>query len=175
MTTKISRHRVKPRVDGVYYHVMTRTAQGFFLLEDDDFREVVYDMIRFYAQVYYLQVHAIGVMSNHYHVVLRMDRPDMDEVEVRRRFELMQTRRANKRKWSPVIAASFHERLCDLSKMMWDINRGIAWQYNRLFDRTGHLWGGRFKSVLVQPSRIVEGNELRGTQCGQSKEGRRPQ
>ncbi len=150
MNNKISRHRVKPRVNGVYYHVMTRTAQGFFLLQDDDFREVVYDIIRFYARVYYVEVQAIAVMSNHYHVVLRMDRPDLDKDEVRRRFELMQTRRANKRKWSPVIAAAFHERLGDLSKLMWDINRGISWKHNRAFERKGHLWGCRFKSILIE-------------------------
>jgi len=150
MIKNVSRHRVKPDVDGINYHVMTKTAQGLFLLEQNDYRDVIYDIIRFYAEVYYVQIHAISVMSNHYHVVLRMGQPEFDEEEVRRRFELMQTRRAYKRKWSPVIAAKFHRRFCNLSKLMWDINRGVAWKHNREFGRSGHLWGARFKSVLVE-------------------------
>ncbi len=75
MTTEISPHRVKSRVDGVNYNVMTRTARGFFLLGEDDFLAVNYDIIRFLTQVYFAQLHTIAVMSNHCHRVLHMGGP----------------------------------------------------------------------------------------------------
>jgi hypothetical protein len=39
---------------------------------------------------------------------------------------------------------------CDLSKLMWDINRSLSTTFNKMRATNGHLWGSRFKSLLIE-------------------------
>jgi len=141
--------RLKPDKDGTCYHVMTRTAQAKWWFEDE-FRETVYDRILFFCRIYYVDLYALTCMSNHYHACLNMRRPEMDRTEVKRRFEELQKFRARPRKWCSALAEKWHDRFCDLSKLMWDINRSLSWDFNRKHKTNGHLWGSRFKSLLIE-------------------------
>jgi hypothetical protein len=141
--------RLKPDKDGSCYHIMVRTAQAKWWFHED-FRSIIYDRILFFAKVYYLDVYAITCLSNHFHLCLSMRRPEMDRDEVRRRFELLQGFRARPRKWCPTLAKAWHDRFCDLSKLMWDIDRSLSWTFNRKHKTHGHLWGSRFKSILIE-------------------------
>jgi hypothetical protein len=58
----MSRRRLKPKGDVVYHHVMTRTAQQKFWLEDPEIKPVFIDLIMFYSQVYYVDV--LGYVCN---------------------------------------------------------------------------------------------------------------
>jgi len=142
--------RLKPQVERAHYHVMTRTAQGAHWFDRDEFRQTVYDTIVAYASIYYVDLAAICCMSNHYHIAMTMRRPQFDRDEVKRRFLLMQALRAQPRKWSVSLEKIYHDRFCDLSKCMWDVNRSLSWTYNKRYGTSGHLWGSRFKSLLVE-------------------------
>jgi len=50
--------------------------------------------------------------------------------------------------WHP--CRKWHERFCDLSKLMWDINRSLSTTFNKMRETNGHLWGSRFKSLLIE-------------------------
>ena len=45
---------------------------------------------------------------------------------------------------------AFRQRMFDVSEFMKTYNQRVAADFNRRHSRTGILWGGRFKSVLVQ-------------------------
>jgi len=142
--------------DGALFHVMTRTVQQMFLLVDPDLKQEFVNLIDFYGQVYYVDVFAHVVMSNHWHLAIRVNRPEMDEDDVRRRYELSKQRLANKRQWQPHMAQRLHKRYTSLSWFMWEINRRLSVFYNKKHKTKGHLWAERFKSVNVEKERLLD-------------------
>ena len=147
----MGKRRLKPTGKTVYHHVMTRTAQGVFWLEEPVVKEIFNDVVDFYTQVYYVTDLARICMSNHTHLVLEVNRPDFDTQDIRRRYELAQTRIVKQRPFREDRAEHFYKRYTDLSWFMWEINRQMAVRYNDLKQTKGHLWGARFKNVVVEP------------------------
>ena len=70
------------------YQVMNRTIQGLFLWDQNNFRQTVYERIRFFCRVYYVKLREVCVMSNRYHVVLDIEFPELDAKNIRERYEL---------------------------------------------------------------------------------------
>ena len=60
--------RLKSHLDGQAYHVMHRTVRQAFLFGDDVSKEWIYQEILALAEIYTVDLHAIAVMSNHYHM-----------------------------------------------------------------------------------------------------------
>ena len=147
----MGRRRLKPTGEKVFHHVMTRTAQGIFWLEEPEVKEIFNEIVDFYTQVYYVTDLARTCMSNHTHLVLEVNRPEFDTEDIRRRYELAQTRIVKQRPFREDRAEHFYKRYTDLSWFMWEINRQMAVRYNQLKQTKGHLWGARFKNVVVEP------------------------
>ncbi len=146
----MARRRLKP--DGIsYHHVMIRTAQGVFWLEEPEVKKFFADLVYFYTQVYYIEDLAQSCMSNHTHLVLKVNPPGFDKDEVRRRYDLAQTRLVKPREFREELAEYYYKKYTDLSWFMWEINRKMAVLYNEMKGTRGHLWGARFKNVVVQP------------------------
>ena len=59
-----------------YYHVISRTVLKSFLL-DDNAREKFLSILRKLARVYFVKVVTFSLMSNHFHLIVRM-LPDDD-------------------------------------------------------------------------------------------------
>ncbi|WP_370978857.1 transposase [Agaribacterium sp. ZY112] len=156
-----------------YYHCVSRCVRRAFLCGKDQLTGCDYEHRRLWveerilmlAKVFAIDVCAYAVMSNHYHVVVRVDRDqalnwsDKDVVErwhrlykgnlLSQRFirdELLD--KAEAKVLSDIIA-NWRERLYSISLFMQLINEGIAREANAEDQCTGRFWEGRYKSQAL--------------------------
>ncbi|MDJ0841863.1 MAG: transposase [Acidobacteriota bacterium] len=142
--------RIKLQKDGALYHIMTRTAQQVHWLKDPAVKEMLADHLGQLTDVFYCSVLTHTFLGNHYHLLLRVDRPEFDLEDIKRRFELAESRKVNPRRFHDHMAEYLYNRYTDLSDFMYYFNRGTAVAYNKQAGTNGHLWGGRFKNVVVE-------------------------
>ncbi|AVV83517.1 hypothetical protein SPWS13_1724 [Shewanella putrefaciens] len=154
--------------DTPFYHCCSRVVRRAFLCGDDDYSGKNYDHRRAWVEsllfkleaIFAIDVVAFAVMSNHLHVVLRIDvetanRWSDREVleqwhklfkgnELTQKFakgELVEAHEVNRLKHS---IATYRSRLCDISWFMRCLNEPIARQANQEDNCTGRFW----KAVL---------------------------
>ena len=159
------RPRIEAEGEG-FYHVVSRIAGRRFLLDEKEQR-VLLGMIRAAAAFSGVEVYTYAVMSNHFHLLVRVPRKrEVDEKELLRRMEaLYGTPRFLKvlEKWetwtkrhqeSRVEAekARLRARMYDLSQFCKTFKEAYTQDYNRRHDNTGSIWEGRFKSILLEGS-----------------------
>ena len=177
----MARRRLKPKQETTYYHVMTRTAQQKFWLEESEIKDLFIDFIDFYADVYCVEILVHNCLSNHYHLVLKMSRPAFDLEDIAKRYQRAQTRLASPRPFQEPMAKHFYNRYTDLSMFMWEINSRMARTYNKKMHTKGHLWGG---SVERDPGQEFDrrarqtpagSHHLCGAKRGQGGDRRRPE
>ena len=156
--------------DTPFYHVISRCVRRTFLCGKDRAtgrsyehrRGWIEERIRLLASVFSLDVAAYAVMSNHYHLVVKLSPAEVDcwsNDEVLARW-------CSLYKGPPLVqrylrgddlcpaelrrvdeyANRFRARLGDLSWFMKCLNEPIARQANREDQCTGHFWESRFKS-----------------------------
>ncbi len=161
--------------DTPWYHVVNRCVRRAFLCGQDSATGQNFDhrrgwietRIRELASVFTIDVAAYAVMSNHYHVVLRVDegraRALDDDAVLRRWTQLFTGPLLVQRYLSEArsqmgqaecdkvaeFAALYRSRLHDLSWFMRALNESIARQANAEDDCTGRFWEGRFKSQAL--------------------------
>jgi putative transposase len=159
--------------DTPYYHCIARCVRRAFLCGEDHYsgqnfdhrRTWLVDRLRRQSAIFGIDVCAYAIMSNHYHVVLRVDRERVlqwTDQEVIERWTmlfvgppLIQAARAGKtlnaaqQKTVRNIAAVWRRRLYDLSWFMRCLNESISRQANAEDDCTGRFWEGRFKSQAL--------------------------
>jgi REP element-mobilizing transposase RayT len=124
------------------------------------------------AAVFAIDVAAYAVMSNHFHIVVRVDverARAWDRDEILRRWtslstgpELVQRYRAHPDNLCAaelarvdLWVATYRERLVDLSWFMRLMNEPIARQANAEDGVTGRFWEGRFKSQALLDEQAV--------------------
>ena len=160
---KIRRTKVHGR-DAVY-HCMTRVVNGERLFKDLE-KEMLRKMIWQVADFCGVQVLTYCVMSNHFHVLLRVpDRQDVDDAELMRRYQVLYPKPTKFQADSVKVLTSHLEansdeaellrtkllaRMGDVSEYMKAVKQRFSVWYNRNHKRYGTLWADRFKSVLVQ-------------------------
>ena len=159
--------------DTPYYHVWSRTVRRAFLTGVDDYtgksyehrREWIETQILSLADIFAIDVAAYAVMSNHLHLVLRIDIElannwsDREVVEQWHRYfngtELSQKFAKGKVIEEYQVAklkhlvATYRSRLSDISWFMRCLNEPIARKANTEDNCTGHFWEGRFKSQAL--------------------------
>lgn len=156
-----------------YYHVVSRCVRRTFLCGYDratgtDYehrRHRIEERLRLLSSVFAIDLCAYAVMSNHYHLVVKLC-PEQSEAwtddEVLERWgslfrgPLIVQRHL---KGEPLVAAErrflertitvYRTRLADLSWFMKCLNEPIAREANREDDCTGHFWESRFKSQAL--------------------------
>jgi putative transposase len=153
------RRNLIDRTESGYYHCINRCVRRAFLCGDDyeHRREWIEDRARELASIFAIDVCKFGVLSNHYHAILRNE-PDAaaewsrDEVKMRWKRLFPKT---------SLVATSggaddgeervrvLRKRLCDLSWFMRCLNEYIARRANREDDCKGRFWEGRFKSIRL--------------------------
>ncbi|AWF81272.1 nitrogen fixation protein NifB [Microbulbifer sp. A4B17] len=123
------------------------------------------------ASIFALDIAAYAVMSNHYHIVLYIDKekaPNWPDTEVilrwQKRFKASNLVRrylqrdtldhCEMRKLKEIIAL-WRGRLVDLSWFMRCLNESIARQANAEDNCTGRFWEGRFKSQALLDERAL--------------------
>ncbi|MCX8018252.1 MAG: transposase [Rhodocyclaceae bacterium] len=162
--------------DTPWYHVVSRCVRRAYLCGEDAYsgrsfehrRGWIEARIRQLAAVFAIDVAAYAVMSNHYHIIVRIDRARAlawsdDEVLKRwtqlfagpllvQRYLAEATRAqmsAAEIERVGIWAAVYRERLADLSWYMRVLNEGIARQANAEDGVKGRFWEGRFKSQAL--------------------------
>jgi REP element-mobilizing transposase RayT len=133
----------------------------------DHRRGWIAERIKQLAAIFAIDVAAYAVMSNHYHIVVRIDREralDWSVEEVLRRWkelfsgQLLVTRYLSAARAEmtgaeiakvEALAETYRARLHDLSWFMRTLNEYIARQANAEDGAKGRFWEGRFKSQAL--------------------------
>ncbi|OIR18964.1 transposase IS200 like protein [mine drainage metagenome] len=166
-----------------YYHCMSRTAGGEWLLGEKE-KEVLRTQVWKLAEYCGLELVTYALMSNHYHVLVRV--PQRHEVTDR---ELLVRYRALYPRLKPAQEVALRAVEADMARdgelartwrekqlrQMFDVSqfnkllkmRFSIW-YNKTHKRYGTLWSERFKSVLVESgdaltkmAAYIDGNAVR--------------
>jgi len=175
----------KPRAQQVnasdtpYYHVISRCVRRTFLCGEDrstgqsyEHRRLwIEERIRLLASVFAIDVAAYAVMSNHYHVVVKINPDEVahwgtDDVLERwcclhkgprlvQRYQRGDELIPAEIRRVVQYADTFRERLADLSWFMKCLNEPVARQANKEDNCTGHFWESRFKSQALDTEEAV--------------------
>ncbi len=167
------REIVNPEQIGVY-HCISRCVRRAFLCGFDEYsgkdfehrKPWIRDRLEFLASVFAVEVCGYSVMSNHYHVVLRI-RPDIattwsdDEVAIRwLRLHPIEHDQSGKPIENETLAVAMIKsdperirkcrlQLCSVSWFMRELNEPIARRANREDHVSGRFWQGRFRSQAL--------------------------
>ncbi len=159
--------------DTPYYHIVSRCVRRSYLCGMDHTsgksyehrRQWIVDRIRLLSSLFAIDICSYAVMSNHYHLVVKLDPGQTnkltDQEVMDRWFSLFKGPLLVQRYYSGVslskpeqdtvseIITLWRKRLTDLSWFMKCLNQPIARKANLEDQCTGHFWEGRFKSQAL--------------------------
>jgi REP element-mobilizing transposase RayT len=144
---------------------MTRTVNGEMLFKDRE-KEVLRKMLWQVAEFCGAEILTYCVMTNHFHVLLRIPEPSiLSDVELMRRYKVLYPKPTKFQSASTKVLESqlkaggeeateirrkLQARMGDVSEYMKTVKQRFSVWYNRNHNRYGTLWADRFKSVLVE-------------------------
>jgi REP element-mobilizing transposase RayT len=154
------------------YHVMSRTACGQFLF-DQEAKGIFINMLGKQAGFCGVDVLAYCVMDNHFHLLVAIPEPiedgELSDAELLRRYRLLyDTPNCPPSSASPDVLAKLLEaneeegqalrsrilaRMHDLPVFMRELKQRFGIWYNHRHQNKGTLWAKRFTSVVVESSR----------------------
>ncbi|TDN95382.1 transposase [Halomonas ventosae] len=156
-----------------WYHLVNRCVRRAFLCGTDAVsgqsyehrRGWISDRLHQLAGVFAIDVAAYAVMSNHYHLVVRVDverAAEWSDDEVLRRWTMLFSGPLLVQRYCAgadqlpaevaavkALAATYRERLTDVSWFMRLLNEAIARQANAEDNVKGRFWEGRFRSQAL--------------------------
>ncbi len=159
------RPRVKADGEG-FYHVVSRIGGKRFLIDEAE-KGILLGMIRAAAAFSGVELYTFAIMSNHFHLLVRVPRKrEVSDAELLRRMEALYGRprfRKVLEKWekweerdqADRVAeekARLRARMYDLSQFCKTFKETYTQDYNRRHGNTGTIWEGRFKSILLEGS-----------------------
>jgi REP element-mobilizing transposase RayT len=174
-----ARKRQVSLADTPYYHCISRCVRRAFLCGNDpltgfDFehrRQWIVDRMRLLSSLFSIDLCAYAVMSNHYHIVIRVDPEKADrwtDQEVAERWTQLFSKPSLIHRYLggvnltvddqhqvTQLISIWRQRLSDLSWYMRCLNEPIARMANSEDDCTGRFWEGRFKSQALLDERAV--------------------
>ena len=162
-------NRIKLDGEG-YYHVIDRIAHREFLLKDERVKKTLLDLMWRAAEFSGVDVCTYVFMDNHLHLCVHVpEAGEIDEQTVVERVgtlygepraaalraELERLRAAGREIDAVRILDRLRARMGDLSEFMKTFKQRVTQWYNRELGHEGTLWGGRFKSVLLEKDDAV--------------------
>jgi REP element-mobilizing transposase RayT len=165
--------------DTPYYHCISRCVRRAFLCGKDpmtgfDFehrRQWIVNRIKILSSIFAIDLCAYAVMSNHYHLVIRVNSEQAkhwSDQEVAQRWTKLFSEpmlvkpflagmclgTAEQARVASLIS-TWRQRLADLSWYMRCLNEPIARMANKEDDCTGRFWEGRFTSQALLDERAL--------------------
>ncbi len=164
-----------------YYHIISRCVRRAFLCGEDELtgesfehrRQWLVDRFKFLATSFTIDICAYAVMSNHYHLVLKVNTDEsvaMSDDEVVTRWTAVYTggdvlverhqageASAIESEVAKSIINQWRVRLNSISWFMSSLNQHIACRANKEDRCTGHFWESRFKSQALLDDMAVLG------------------
>ncbi len=149
------------------YHVVSRFVDRRKVFGDEE-REVFRAMMGAFAAFHQVEILTFCLMGNHFHLLIRVpERPAGFDVPLEQMLgmmdravgpERMKVLRSQFRVWERCGGEAGIEewrqrmlgRMFSLSEFMKALKQRFSQWYNRRKGRTGVLWEGRYKSVIVQ-------------------------
>ena len=163
--------------DTPYYHIVTRCVRRAFLCGKDKYsgncyehrRKLIVDRIKQLADVFNIDVCAYAVMSNHYHLVLKVNSTEhWDDKRVLIEWSsicsliplcqrFLDGEHLSKAQLDMVYLQTddYRKRLMSISHFMQLLNQYIARQANIEDKVTGCFWESRFKSQALLDERAL--------------------
>ena len=158
--------------DTPYYHCICRCVRRAFLCGRDHYsgqdyehrRQWVVDLLASLVDIFAIDLCAYAVMSNHYHVVLKVDRVRADnwtQREVAEHWMMLFTGPLLVQRWlrdetadaetlkAMDIVEEWRTRLYDLGWFMRCLNEHLARRANEEDGCKGRFWEGRYKSQAL--------------------------
>jgi putative transposase len=150
-----------------FVHAISRIVDRRFIFEANE-KEHFCHLIRNLSGFTGLAVVTFCIMSNHVHLLVeqpdKTTLPPLTKEELFRRVrfiydtntikdleqEWQRAEKAEDQRWLQQILEHYAHRMGDVSKFMQELKQRFSQWYNRRNHRTGTLWEGRFKSVLVE-------------------------
>ena len=154
-----------------YYHLVSRCVRRAFLCgvtETYNFehrRGWILERLALLSQMFAIDIAAFALMSNHYHLVVRVDTAKAatwSAQEIAKRWQLLfclpvlverylsgGSSGEAENQVTEAILEKWRTRLCDISWFMRCLNEHIARQANLEDQCTGRFWEGRFKSQAL--------------------------
>ena len=173
------RNRLVSLNDTPYYHCISRCVRRAFLCGKDPItgfkfehrRQWIVDRIKLLCTIFAVDLCAYAIMSNHYHIVVRINAEasaSWSDREIAERWIKLFSGTASVRRYladgslSEIeqdkvtkLIAVWRIRLHDLSWFMRCLNEPIARLANKEDQCTGRFWEGRFKSQALLDDRAV--------------------
>ncbi|MFT5756070.1 MAG: REP element-mobilizing transposase RayT [Alteromonadaceae bacterium] len=156
-----------------YYHCICRCVRRAFLCGEDKIsgqnfdhrKQWLVDKIHQLSSVFSIDICAYAIMSNHYHLVLKVDKAaaeQLSDIDVVMRWKQLFNGHILVDRWltkSHITCAEKYKaleliqvwriRLYDLGWYMRCLNESIAVQANKEDNCKGRFWEGRFKSQAL--------------------------
>jgi REP element-mobilizing transposase RayT len=156
-----------------YYHCVSRCVRRAFLCGEDYYsqqnfdhrRQWILDRLKQLADVFAIKIAAFAIMSNHYHIVARIDRDQAlqwSDKEVTDRWCQLFNGDLIVERWrsgelkskaeetvAKLVIDTWRHRLFDLGWFMRCINEHIARLANQEDGCKGRFWEGRYKSQAL--------------------------
>ncbi len=154
---------MKVKKEGCYYHLYNRIGgiKGDHPFSEMD-KEYGFKLLRYLCDYFLIEVISAAWMGNHFHLVVYAPGPDelpSLETIVQRHNNYYKSMKKIFRfgPRNPVIKLENKEqcekvalKMIDISQFMSAYQRQYTCVYNETRDRTGQLWGGRFKSTILE-------------------------
>ncbi|MGB0370213.1 MAG: transposase [Opitutales bacterium] len=162
-TRILERHLLKNQ--SCVYHVVNRVALGSMLL-DDRAKGVFVQMMRRQAGFAGVEVMAFCVMTNHFHLLVRVPEPcEISDEELLRRYRILYGKHCpqsmpqpdyleqmlaegdeDAEEWRKRIVARMH----DLSAFVGELKHRFSIWFNDHRHNKGTVWSERFRSIIVE-------------------------
>lgn len=150
-----------------YYHCISRVVDRRFVFQADE-KEVFRSILRKLEAFTGVNVVTYCVMGNHFHLLLMVpDRQILVPLNAERLLELLPllydkatvemvshelelARRSGDVAYEKALLERYEKRRGDLSVFVKELKQRVSIFMNKRLDRTGTLWEGRFRSILVE-------------------------
>ena len=144
--------RLNYMVENGVYHVISRTVLERYF--EDYEKDKLVEIIKHFSLIYFTKIYGYCIMGNHFHLIVQMnDGKDKSEKDLKKRYALYKKWCVFNPKFSideKEVQEYLRKKWSNISEFVKEIKQAFTRYYNAANSRRGYLWGGRYKSVLLE-------------------------